>query len=89
MDGIKEYETLIRQVCYQFLSRLPANIEIDDLLQVARISVWDSIPKFDPSREVKIESYLSMRIKGAITDYLRDLDILSRGAPSSQGIAKV
>lgn len=39
----------------------------------------DSLNKFDPSRELRFDTYASFRIRGAILDGLRKEDWLSRG----------
>jgi RNA polymerase sigma factor for flagellar operon FliA len=75
---VEDFEPLIRQLVRQRLTKLPANIEKDDLLQVARIAVWRSIKLYDPEKGAKIETYLSAQIRGAMSEMLRSLDPLTR-----------
>lgn len=67
---------------------LPASVDRDDLLSEARIGLIDAINRFDPGKNVKFETYASIRIRGAIVDYLRKLDWAPRSLRArARGIA--
>ncbi|MCB0413817.1 MAG: FliA/WhiG family RNA polymerase sigma factor, partial [Bdellovibrionales bacterium] len=59
-------------------SRLPANIELDDLISCGVIGLMDAIEKFDPSRDNKFKTYAEFRVRGAILDELRSQDWVPR-----------
>lgn len=68
------YKHLVDYQVQRLMIDLPASVDRDDLASEARIGLIDAINRFDPSKNVKFETYASIRIKGAIVDYLRKLD---------------
>ena len=58
--------------------KLPANVEVNDLVSAGIIGLMDAVEKFDPSKEIKFKTYAEFRIRGAILDELRALDWLPR-----------
>ena len=73
-----EYAPLIKYIAQKISSRLPANIELDDLISCGVIGLMDAIDKFDPSRDNKFKTYAEFRIRGAILDELRAQDWVPR-----------
>lgn len=71
---INAYRHLVDYQVQRLLVDLPASVDRDDLLSEAHIGLIDAINRFDPGKEVKFETYASIRIHGAIVDYLRKLD---------------
>ena len=69
---------LVKRVALQLRGRLPAHIELDDLVSDGTVGLIDAVRKFDSSKGVTIESYARYRIRGAILDSLRDQDHASR-----------
>lgn len=75
---IMDYAPLIRFVAQRIASRLPSNIDIDDLVSAGVIGLMDAIDKYDPSRDNKFKTYAEFRIRGAILDELRSQDWVPR-----------
>jgi len=75
---IIEYAPLIKFIAQKIASRLPPNIELDDLISCGVIGLMDAIEKFDPSRDNKFKTYAEFRIRGAILDELRAQDWVPR-----------
>src|SRR3954469_11728225 len=75
---IMDYAPLIRFVAQRIASRLPSNIDIDDLTSAGVIGLMDAIEKYDPSRDNKFKTYAEFRIRGAILDELRSQDWVPR-----------
>ena len=75
---IMDYAPLIRFVAQRIASRLPSNIDIDDLVSAGVIGLMDAIEKYDPSRDNKFKTYAEFRIRGAILDELRSQDWVPR-----------
>lgn len=75
---IVEYAPLVRFIAQKIASRLPANIELDDLISCGVIGLMDAISKFDPTRDNKFKTYAEFRIRGAILDELRSQDWVPR-----------
>jgi RNA polymerase sigma factor FliA len=75
---IIEYAPLIKYIAQKIASRLPSNIELDDLISCGVIGLMDAIEKFDPSRDNKFKTYAEFRVRGAILDELRAQDWVPR-----------
>jgi RNA polymerase sigma factor for flagellar operon FliA len=75
---IMDYSPLIRFVAQRIASRLPSNIDIEDLISSGVIGLMDAIEKYDPSRDNKFKTYAEFRIRGAILDELRSQDWVPR-----------
>jgi RNA polymerase sigma factor for flagellar operon FliA len=75
---IVEYAPLIKYIAQKIAARLPANIELDDLISSGVIGLMDAIEKYDPTRDNKFKTYAEFRIRGAILDELRAQDWVPR-----------
>ncbi len=75
---IIEYAPLIKYIAQRIASRLPSNVELDDLISCGVIGLMDAIEKFDPSRDNKFKTYAEFRIRGSILDELRAQDWVPR-----------
>lgn len=75
---IVEYAPLVKFIAQKIASRLPANVELDDLISCGVIGLMDAIDKFDPTRDNKFKTYAEFRIRGAILDELRAQDWVPR-----------
>src|SRR5213593_3869091 len=71
---INETLPLIKHIAHRVAIRLPANVEIRDLINAGVLGLLDAIEKFEPERNVKFKTYAEVRIRGAILDSLRNLD---------------
>ena len=60
------------------MARLPASVEVDDLIQVGLIGLMDAIERFDGTQGAQFESYATQRIRGSMLDDLREADWLPR-----------
>jgi RNA polymerase sigma factor FliA len=76
---LKQYSPLVRRLAHQMIAKLPANVEIDDLVQVGMIGLNDALSRFDPGQGVQFETFATQRIRGAMLDELRGSDWMSRG----------
>ena len=81
---LKQYSPLVRRLAHQMMAKLPANVEVDDLIQVGMIGLADALSRFDPAQGVQIETFATQRIRGAMLDELRGADWLSRGTRKQQ-----
>jgi len=62
---ILEYAPLVRYIAQKIASRLPSNIELDDLMSCGVIGLMDAIEKFDPTRDNKFKTYAEFRTSSA------------------------
>ena len=67
---IKEFLPYIRYTAYRLSWKLPAHINIDDLISVGLMGLMDAVDRFEPGK-VKLKTYAELRIKGAMIDELR------------------
>lgn len=81
---LKQYSPLVRRLAHQMIAKLPANVEIDDLIQVGMIGLTDALSRFDAEQGVQFETFATQRIRGAMLDELRGTDWMSRGNRKSQ-----
>ncbi len=81
---LKQYSSLVRRLAHQMIAKLPANDEIDDLIQVGMIGLTDALSRFDAAQGVQFETFATQRIRGAMLDELRGNDYLSRGTRKQQ-----
>ncbi len=81
---LKQYTPLVRRLAHQMIARLPANVEIDDLIQVGMIGLHDALGRFDAAQGVQFETFATQRIRGAMLDELRSGDWMSRGDRKQQ-----
>ncbi len=75
---IVHYAPLVKYVAARVAVGLPQNIEQADLVSYGIFGLIDAIAKFDPTRNIKFETYAIARIKGAIIDELRSIDWVPR-----------
>ncbi|MEJ5999983.1 RNA polymerase sigma factor FliA [Paucibacter soli] len=81
---IKQYSPLVRRLAHQMIAKLPANVELDDLIQVGLIGLTDALSRFDVGQGVQFETFATQRIRGAMLDELRGGDWMSRGTRRQQ-----
>jgi len=68
----------IEKVARRLARRLPAHVEIDDLISSGVIGLIEAAERFDPERVDRFEAFAEFRIRGAMLDELRSRDSLSR-----------
>lgn len=52
--------------------------DVDDVVNEGVIALMDAIESFDPSKGAKFETYASLKVRGAIIDYVRKQDWVPR-----------
>jgi len=77
-DLLTQYTPLVRRLALQLIAKLPASVELDDLIQVGMIGLLDAASRYQDDRGAKFETYASQRIRGAMLDELRANDWVSR-----------
>jgi RNA polymerase sigma factor for flagellar operon FliA len=75
---IIEYAPLVKMVAGRLSMYLGYSVEYDDLVSYGIFGLIDAIDKFDMTKEVKFETYASLRIRGAILDQIRKMDWIPR-----------
>lgn len=75
---IIEYSPLVKIVAGRLGMYLGGNMEYEDLVSYGIFGLIDAIDKFDMDKEVKFETYASLRIRGSILDQIRKMDWIPR-----------
>jgi len=83
-DYAKQYAPLVRRIAHQMIAKLPANVELDDMIQAGMIGLMDAVNRFEESQGTQFEVYAASRIRGSMLDELRAGDWLPRSARKSQ-----
>lgn len=69
---------LVKNVARRLQRRVPPCITFDDLVSAGMIGLIQAVDRFDRSRDLKFKTYAQYRIRGAMLDFLRGEDTLSR-----------
>lgn len=75
---IIEYAPLVKIVAGRLSMYLGGNVEYEDLVSYGVFGLIDAIDKFDTNKDVKFETYASLRIRGSILDQIRKMDWIPR-----------
>ncbi len=75
---MERYLSLVKYNAERVHSKLPDEVDVDDLMSAGIFGLMDAIDAFDLSRGVKFETYCAPRIRGAILDELRAMDWVPR-----------
>ena len=81
---ILEYASLVKVVAGRLSMYLGYNVEYEDLVSYGIFGLIDAIDKFDLTKNVKFETYASLRIRGAILDQIRKMDWIPRSVRQKQ-----
>ncbi len=81
---ILEYAPLVKLVAGRLSMYLGYNVEYDDLIGYGIFGLIDAIDKFDYGKNVKFETYASLRIRGSILDQIRKMDWIPRSLRQKQ-----
>ena len=75
---ITENLPMVKRIVYRIAAHLPPHVEIDDLINAGVVGLIQAVDNFDPTRNIKLSTYASIRIRGAVLSELRSRDLLSR-----------
>ncbi|RDI47432.1 FliA/WhiG family RNA polymerase sigma factor [Falsibacillus pallidus] len=75
---VKKYLPLVSFHVQRISAGLPRSVSKEDLKSLGMMGLLDALNKFDPTRDLKFDTYASFRIRGAILDGLRKEDWLPR-----------
>lgn len=71
---IERYAPLVKRIAYHLLARLPASVQVEDLIQAGMIGLLEVSTKYDASKGASFETYAGIRIRGAMLDEVRKGD---------------
>jgi len=74
-EGIVDsYAPLVQRIAHHLKGRLPANVQLDDLIQAGMVGLLEASRHYDASQGASFETYAGIRIRGAMLDEVRRYD---------------
>jgi RNA polymerase sigma factor for flagellar operon FliA len=77
-EVLTQYAPLVRRLALQLIAKLPASVDLDDLIQAGMIGLMDAAGRYKEDQGAQFETYASQRIRGSMLDELRNNDWLPR-----------
>ena len=81
---VEQYAPLVKKIAHHLLARLPASVQLDDLLQAGMMGLLEASSKFDGTKGAKFETFAGIRIRGAMLDEIRKGDWVPRSVHRNQ-----
>ncbi len=81
---VARYVPLVQRIAQRIRARLPANVDVADLVQAGLLGLMDALDSQSGDESDAFISYASMRIRGSILDELRAQDWLPRRARAKE-----
>ena len=75
---IRNHAPLVKRIAHHLLARLPASVQVDDLIQAGMIGLLEASRKYEISKGASFETYAGIRIRGAMMDEIRKGDWVPR-----------
>lgn len=72
-DYVSQHHSLVKRTAYHLAARLPASVEVDDLIQAGMIGLLEAAQNYDNSHGAgaSFATFASLRIRGAMLDEVR------------------
>ncbi|ALX41165.1 MULTISPECIES: RNA polymerase sigma factor FliA [Burkholderia] len=77
-EVLTQYAPLVRRLGLQLVAKMPASVDLDDLIQAGMIGLLDAASRYKEDQGAQFETYATQRIRGAMLDELRSNDWLPR-----------
>jgi RNA polymerase sigma factor for flagellar operon FliA len=71
---VEQHTALVRRIAYHLVTRLPATVQADDLIQSGMIGLLEASRNYRPTHGASFETYAGIRIRGAMLDEIRRQD---------------
>ncbi|HTN33851.1 MAG TPA: RNA polymerase sigma factor FliA [Marinobacter sp.] len=75
---IEEHAPLVKKIALHLLARLPASVQLDDLMQSGMIGLLEAAQRYSSTGGATFETYAGIRIRGAMVDEIRKGDWVPR-----------
>ena len=73
-EVVNRYAPLVKRIAHHLLLRMPASVQIDDLIQSGMIGLLEASRKYDVTKGASFETYAGIRIRGSMLDEVRKGD---------------
>ena len=81
---VEQYAPLVKKIAHHLIARLPASVQLDDLIQAGMMGLLEASSKFDNSKGAKFETFAGIRIRGSMLDEIRKGDWVPRSVHRNQ-----
>ncbi|MFK5986308.1 MAG: RNA polymerase sigma factor FliA [Pseudomonadota bacterium] len=71
---VESHAPMVKRIAYHLMARLPASVQVDDLIQAGLIGLLDAGKHYDPSQGAQFDTYATIRVRGAMLDEVRRSD---------------
>jgi RNA polymerase sigma factor for flagellar operon FliA len=71
---VMEHVPLVKTLAQRLAQRLPAQVEVSDLMSVGVLGLIDAAGRYKPTIGVPFDAFARRRVQGAMLDSLRELD---------------
>ena len=78
VEIINHYAYLVKITAGRLVTSLPGGLDRDDLVGSGVVGLIKAVDQFDPTRDVKFETYAIALVRGAILEMLREEDWVPR-----------
>ncbi|MBU3071191.1 RNA polymerase sigma factor FliA [Aestuariicella sp. G3-2] len=68
---VEEYAHLVKRIAHHMMMRMPACVQVEDLIQAGMLGLLEAAQKYDASKGASFETYAGIRIRGSIVDEMR------------------
>ena len=79
-DLVLAHLSLVKRVALHLKARVPAFMDLDELIQVGMIGLLEATQTYDPSKGIDFDNFAHARVRGAMLDEVRRLSFLPRSA---------
>jgi RNA polymerase sigma factor for flagellar operon FliA len=76
---VNQYVPLVKRIAFHLMAKLPASVQVDDLVQNGMLGLLDALGRFEEGMGAQFETYAVQRVRGAMLDGLRENDWMPRG----------
>lgn len=75
---VMHYSYVVKYIVMKMGGMFRGVTDQDDLVNEGIVALMEAVERYDAEREVKFETYASIRVKGAVIDYIRKQDWVPR-----------
>lgn len=68
---VEQHTNLVKRIAHHMVARLPASVQVDDLIQAGMIGLLEAAGNFDHGKGASFETFAGIRIRGAMLDEIR------------------
>ena len=69
-----KHADLVKRIAYHLVSRMPPNVEVDDLILAGMSGLLDAAKHYSATKGANFETYAGIRVRGAMLDEVRKSD---------------